>query len=91
MYQINFTCIDMSQGLTRCQRLALLESNLARDINIKEMDLSVCRNMFSSRVEDCAGVVDVVVGRVVLWNRSSDHVCVCFLKYKTAKELLIPL
>lgn len=52
----------MSQLTTGSQGLALLETNLAGDINVKEVDFTVGGNELSFRVVDRAGVVDLFVG-----------------------------
>jgi len=76
----------MSQRLASGQCLALLETNLARDINVKEMNLSMGGDLFSCGVVDNAGVVNFVVGGVAFWDGTSDQVGLRFLCFSyTAK------
>lgn len=69
----------MSQLTTSSQGLAFLETNLAGDINVKEMDFTVGGNEFSFRVVDRAGVVDFFISWVAFWDRASDQVCLGIL------------
>jgi hypothetical protein len=65
----------MSQLTTSSQGLALLEANLAGDIDVKEMDFTVGGNQFALGVVNRAGVVDLFIGWVAFWDRASDQVC----------------
>lgn len=78
----------MSQLTTSSQGLALLETNLARDINVKEMDFTVGGNEFSFRVVDRAGVVDFFISWVAFWDRASDQVCLGILFNGTGKKFV---
>src|SRR5690554_4868985 len=69
----------MSQLVACSQSLALLETNLARHINIKGMDLSMGGNELALGIVDCAGVVDLVIGRVAFGDRTTNNVGICIL------------
>lgn len=69
----------MSQLVARCERLALLEADLARHINVKEVDLAMGCNVLAMGVVDRAGVVHLVILGVALGDRTSDQVGLCIL------------
>lgn len=69
----------MSQLVARRERLALLETDLARHINVKEVDFAMGRNVLALGVIDRAGVVHFVVCGVAFGDRASDQVSLCIL------------
>lgn len=87
----SFTSVEMSQLVARRERLALLEADLARHINVKEVDLAMGRNVLALGVVDRAGVVHFVVCGVAFGDRASNQVGLCFLKviFKPEKEVEI--
>lgn len=66
--------IDQSDLVSRTQDLALLESNLAGDINVEEVDLSVGGQQVSVRAKDETCVVVFLCVGEVLGDTATDQV-----------------
>jgi hypothetical protein len=66
--------IDQSNLVSRTQNLALLESNLARNINVEQVDLSVCFQEASVWTEDETCVVVLIRIGEVFGNATTNEV-----------------
>lgn len=66
--------INQSDLVSRTQNLALLESDLARDINVEQVDLSVCFQQASVWPEDETCVVVLIRVGKVLGDATTDEV-----------------
>ena len=66
--------MDQSDLVSRTQDLALLESDLAGDINVEQMDLSVCFEQVSIRAKYESCVVVLVGFGEVLGDATTNQV-----------------